>query len=394
MKADTNNQAKDLKNLFQRFYCFTNQNKKINFLEPTLKERMKMKIETKLTLSMIGFLCLGIISCAATEIKSVAGKPEHHTETGFKNPKGSPKRTYTWHSLWFFPSRPFAQLYESKVPAGHVIEEKKAIEEYSRLQGENTITWIGHMTALIRIDGKVILIDPWMTDHASPVPPFGPHRKMPPGITIDNLPQIDFIVVSHNHYDHFDIATLEKIKNPEKITIIFPLKMAHYIDHIPFKEVIELDWYQSTVKQKIKFTALPSVHFSARGLTDHNETLWASFAIQGLESKKKLFYFEGDYGEIYKEIGEKFGPFDVALIATGAYTPRPIMIGAHCTPAGCVQAGIDVKANILVPMHWGTVVLGTENIYETGKEFQTEAIKKGIPKDNVWILKIGETRVF
>ena len=234
------------------------------------------------------------------------------------------------------------------------------------------------MTAVIRLDGQLILIDPWFTDYATPVPPFGPHRKMPPGIALENLPQIDTIVVSHNHFDHLDIATLEILPRPERITLIVPLKLGRYVEHIPFKEVIELDGYQSHERKDVVFTALPVVHFSARKLMDRNETLWAGFSIHGMRSGKRIFYFEGDYGEIYKKIGEAYGPFDIAMIATGAYKPRSIMAGSHCSPETCVQAGLDLRAQVLIPLHWGTTVLGTENIYETGTVFQQEAVKKGI----------------
>ena len=332
--------------------------------------------------------------CVSNSAKQAPGKPYHHTEDGFRNPEGSPEQSFSWHKLWFYPTRPFAPLFEIDVPPGHVIPQEDALASFNKLKEKNTLTWIGHQTAVIRLDGQVIVIDPWFTKYAAPMAPLGPYRQMDPGIALEKLPQIDIVVVSHNHYDHMDIPTLEMLPNPEKITVILPLKVSKYIEHIPFKKVIELDWHEQTEQSEIKFTALPIVHFSGRTLFDTNETLWAGFAIEGMKSKKKIFFFEGDYGSVYKDIGDKYGPFDLALIASGAYEPRAMMIGAHCEPATCVQAGIDVQATNLVPIHWGTIVLGSEDIYDTGKLFKEAALEKGKDEENVWVMKIGETREF
>ncbi len=323
----------------------------------------------------------------------VPGHNHDYPET-FSNPPGSVERNFSWESLWFFPSRPFAQLFDQEVPEGFVIESDDAKAQFEDAEGKNSVTWIGHMSTVIRLDGRVILLDPWFTDYASPLPPFGPHRKMPPGLSLEQLPPIDLVVVSHNHYDHFDLPTLESLPNPENITLIMPLRMGAYVEHIPFKEVIELAWDETVVRVGIEVTALPVVHFSARGLFDRNETLWAGFALKGQRSGGSLFHFEGDYGNTYRRIGQEHGPFDIALIAVGAYKPRDIMVGAHCALDDCVQAGIDLKADILIPVHWGTTVLGTEDIYETGQEFREEALAKGIPDERIWLMKIGETRIF
>ena len=210
----------------------------------------------------------------------VPGHNHDYPET-FSNPPGSVERNFSWESLWFFPSRPFAQLFDQEVPEGFVIESDDAKAQFEDAEGKNSVTWIGHMSTVIRLDGRVILLDPWFTDYASPLPPFGPHRKMPPGLSLEQLPPIDLVVVSHNHYDHFDLPTLESLPNSENITLIMPLRMGAYVEHIPFKEVIELAWDETVVRLGIEVTALPVVHFSARGLFDRNETLWAGFALKG-----------------------------------------------------------------------------------------------------------------
>ena len=175
-------------------------------------------------------------------------------------------------SFGFIQQDLFAPLFEIDVPPGHVIPQEDALASFNKLKEKNTLTWIGHQTAVIRLDGQVIVIDPWFTKYAAPMAPLGPYRQMDPGIALEKLPQIDIVVVSHNHYDHMDIPTLEMLPNPEKITVILPLKVSKYIKHIPFKKVIELDWHEQTEQSEIKFTALPIVHFSRRTLFDTNET--------------------------------------------------------------------------------------------------------------------------
>ncbi len=343
------------------------------------------------------FILITIFSyfgCSYHDGQQVPGKPYHHTENGFRNPPGSIEAEFSWDAVWFFPSRPFAQLWNPEIPEGHVVEQKEAIRRWNAYGDQNKLIWIGHMTALIQLDGQTILIDPWLTKYAAPIPPFGPHRKIQPGINVEDLPPIDTIVISHNHYDHLSVDTLEIIPNPEEISVILPLKVKQYIDHIPFKEIIEMDWYDTVRRSAVKFTALPVVHFSARSLWDRNETLWAGFAMEGLSSGKKLFYMEGDYGEIYKEIGKEYGAFDLLLIASAPAEPESVMKGAHCKIDMCAQIGIDLRAKNMIPLHWGTIILGSDDLYETGQKFKEAALKKGVNKKNIWILAIGETTVF
>ncbi len=356
------------------------------------------------------FLTLILIFCSCIPVQeqnleqsSTSGKhshdglkhpPHHHTEEGFRNPPGSPTRSFSWKSLWFFPTRPLVQLLNPEIPQDHVVPPQEALQRFNQLENQNTITWIGHMTAIIRLDGQIIAIDPWFTDYATGLPPFGPHRKIPPGIALENLPPIDTIIISHNHFDHFSIDTLERLPNPEQTTLIVPLRLSQYVEHIPFKKVIELDWHQSTQQGQVLITAVPVVHFSARSLTDRNETLWAGFSLQGQASRKKVFFFEGDYGEIYKQVGKQYGPFDVALIAASPTEPAELMVEAHCQLDQCVQAGLDLRAKVMIPLHWGTMILGSDELYATGKRFRDEALKKGVANDDIWVLKIGETRAF
>ena len=341
--------------------------------------------------------CLTIfmfLGCTHQNRPHLPGKPYHHTESGFRNPPGSIEKAFSWDAFWFFPSRPFAQLWNPEIPEGHVVAQKEAIHRWNALGDRNKLVWIGHMTVLIQLDGQIIMIDPWLTKYATPIPPFGPHRKIQPGIALDELPQIDTIVISHNHYDHLSVETLEIIPHPEKITVILPLRVKQYIEHIQFKEIIEVDWYDSVQRSNVTFTALPVVHFSGRGLWDRNETLWAGFTMEGLTSGKKLFYMEGDYGDIYKKIGKKYGPFDILMIASAPTEPESLMKGSHCRIDMCVQIGIDLGAEKMIPIHWGTMILGSDDLYGTGQKFKAAALRKGVKEKNLWILPIGDTIAF
>jgi len=233
------------------------------------------------------------------------------------------------------------------------------------------ITWIGHATFLMQLSGKTILIDPFFSSIAGPFGKFGPKRYVPPALDIHELPPIDYILITHNHYDHLDMPFLKKLKPKAHTTIIAPTDLGKLIKKSGFKHIIELGWYETYKTENITFTALPAYHYSKRGLFDRNLSHWCGFAITS--EKYKLFH-SGDtaYGPIFKEIGEKYGPFDFAMLAIGAYMPVEIMKLVHTNPAEALQIGIDLKARCILPMHWGTIVLTSEPIDEPLKKLYKE----------------------
>lgn len=347
----------------------------------------------KILHSILIFITFMISGCESQPIQ-IHGKPYHHVEGGFRNPPGSIEPgEFSLDHLMFGITRPFVELYSPEIPNGHILDPEIALKQFFGNENKDSITWIGHMTVIIRLDKQIIAVDPWFTSWGTSFPPFGPKREVSPGIPLIQLPQFNTVVLSHNHLDHLDLSTLEQLAHPELITMIVPLGLGRYFKHIRFKAVIELDWHESKIINNITYTALPAVHFSKRTLFDTNETLWAGFSIKS-STGKKVFFCEAEYGSIYKQIGKKYGPFDIALIATGAYWPRKVMQGYHCTPEKCVQIALDLQAKILVPIHWGTVILGTEPFTEPGPLFKEEALKKGVSADKVWLMKIGETRTF
>ncbi|MCB1189217.1 MAG: MBL fold metallo-hydrolase [Leptospiraceae bacterium] len=253
-----------------------------------------------------------------------------------------------------------------------------------------TATWVGHATTLIQIQGKNILTDPIWSDRCSPVSFAGPKRYTEPGIKMENLPNIDIVLISHNHYDHLDLPTLSRLEKMFHPTFITGLKNGDLLKGEGLQTVIELDWWEETVLEDLKIAFTPSQHFSARGLFDRNETLWGSYVVVG---KDHTFYFAGDTGYFagFKMIGKKYPNIDLAILPIGAYNPRWFMKIVHMDPAEAIQALVDLNAKFMLPIHYNTFVLTDEPLDEPLKKTVQIFNQKGIEKDRLKDLKIGET---
>jgi L-ascorbate metabolism protein UlaG (beta-lactamase superfamily) len=218
------------------------------------------------------------------------------------------------------------------------------------------LIWFGHSAFLLQLDGKNILIDPMLGESPAPHPAIGTKRfnsELP--IEIENLPKIDAILISHDHYDHLDYESIKTLK--EKTDSFFvPLGVGVHLESwgINTDDIKEHNWWDETEFKGIKLAFTPSRHFSGRGLTDNSSTLWGSWVIKG---KIKNIYFSGDsgYGPHFKEIGEKYGPFDFAMMECGQYDEKWADI--HMTPEETAQASIDVETAVMMPIHWGSFAL-------------------------------------
>ncbi len=279
------------------------------------------------------------------------------------------------------------------IPEGHIVPQDKAAENVrQRLkEGADFITWLGQASFVIRMGGKTFLTDPYLSSHASPSRIAGPKRFVEPGLRIEDLPKIDYLVLSHNHYDHLDTRTLKKLAGKTEMMAIVPLGLGKYMEKRGFRTVQEMDWWDSFQAGEVTLRALPSQHWSKRTLFDRNKSLWASFSFEGKNSK---VFFTGDtgYGPLFKDIGEDFGPFDYTLVGIGAYEPREIMKAHHTNPEEAVQIGLDVKSRVLVGMHWGTVRLTDEPLFEPPGRFLQAAENAGYDAENTWVMSIGESR--
>lgn len=304
----------------------------------------------------------------------------------FKNPPNSPKQNHNIF-LWIpFLVRRLLSLPNADIPQGHIIQRN-----ILQLKDFDSLTWIGHNTFLIRLNGYTILTDPFFSQYASPIKGLGPKRVVPPPVRISELPKIDIIVISHDHYDHLDLETLRKIPNKENIQTIVPSKLGYYLQQCGYNKIQELDWYEEFVFDSIHITALPAVHFSKRTIFTTNKTLWASFSIIS-DKRKILFMCDSAYSTIFSEIGRKYGPFDYALIGIGAYLIRHLMRAVHTSPEEAIKLGIDVRARNIVAMHWGTIPMADDSPFEAPKYFLDAGLEAGFSQNELWIMRIGETR--
>ena len=338
----------------------------------------------------ISLLLIVIVVCANASIFQVE-RPQHHTDSGFQNLFDV--ETASSKGAMFILRRIWNSTFPAKILDGHIIPEPEAIETYYALEDQNSLTWLGHSTFLLKLEGKTILTDPFLLERASPISFVGGlARFAPPGISIENLPPIDIIIISHNHYDHLDLHTLNALPNKQKTQVFVPIGLKTIVKELGYKNIHEEDWYQQVSINGLEITALPAAHDSGRGLHDKNETLWASWAII---SNSKKYYFAGDtgYSPIFKEIGNKFDSFDLAIIPIGAYAPRELMWMSHVTPEEAIAIGKDINARTIVGGHWGTIDLSEEPLWEPPVRFIASAKNEGYDENNALVMKIGESRI-
>jgi len=263
---------------------------------------------------------------------------------------------------------------------------------YKIKNSSNKITWIGHSTFLVQMDGINFLTDPVFSMRVGPFGnKIGPKRYIPPAVEIEQLPKIDFIIISHNHYDHLDISTLKKIVslNPD-VKIFVPLKVKKLLEDEGLGEnTIELDWWDEFEFKGLRIIFTPTQHFSGRWINDANETLWGGYVIIG----SKKFYFAGDTGYFFgfKLIGDAFGPFDITCLPIGAYEPAEMMRPVHTNPEEAVKAYLDLKGKIFCAMHWGTFTVSAESCDDPPKRLLSYVRELKLDEENFKVLKHGET---
>ena len=258
---------------------------------------------------------------------------------------------------------------------------------------EIAVTFVNHSTFLIQINGINFLTDPVWAERVSPFTFAGPKRIRPPGIKFENLPKIDFVLVSHNHYDHMDVDTLERIHQRDKSIFYMPLANSIYFEHIKNMQIVELDWWESHQHNpKFKITLVPAQHWSARGLTDRRKALWGGFVV---ETENKKIFFAGDTGysdKIFKQIGEKFKSIDLSFIPIGAYEPRWFMKSYHNNPDEAVMIHQDIKSKQSVGMHFGCFRLSDEKWGQA--EIDLVNAKAKYKVDQFTTIDVSETKKF
>ena len=315
-------------------------------------------------------------------------KPYHHLPDGtFRNPKESPVRVNDVR----FSYRTFIKekkKIDITFPKDHVIDKKIVKENLQKFKDDDYIAWIGHATYLIKLGSMTIITDPVFSKNAGPLI-FGPKRFTEPALKLNEIPKTDIFLLTHNHYDHQDMSTIRNFPFKDA-KVLVPLKLGKYFKN--YKDVNEMDWYEEIkINDHLKITFLPAVHWSKRSLTDTNKTLWGNFLIQ-CKDIKILFACDTGYGNIYKEIGDKYGPIDITMINIGAYDFRPMFDKSiyHTTPEEALNVAQDLRSKKVLGMHWGTFVLSLEPIMEPPVRFKENAEKFGFKKKDAITFKIGE----
>ena len=315
--------------------------------------------------------------------------PKHHDGPLFRNPDldGLNKSLLDVFKMRWYSNWAKHEQLAHEVP---IVETN--LEAIHAPTKHAQITWIGHSTFLIQIDGKNILTDPVFSQRASPIRFAGPKRYTKPGIALTDLPKIDYVVLSHNHYDHLDLETARALGN-ETLWLV-PLGNAVTLNTVNITNVVELDWWDEYAVGPLLFVCTPAQHWSARSLFDRCRSLWSGWAITHGE---KSILFAGDTGynpTIFKEIGSRFGPFELALIPIGAYEPRWFMKPMHINPTEAVQLHMELRAKRSFAMHWGTFPLTAEAPGDPPRHLAQARAAKNLPDQEFETLAIGETRHF
>jgi len=314
-------------------------------------------------LSLIGFLFIKLspqFGGLATEAELQAYAETGHFENGMFINDQAINMTMDCHSIQkmlretFQPDpnvAPKENLQINKITAESILNRPDSLVR---------LTWFGHSTFLVEIEGKNILLDPVFGQYAAPHPWLGRkryHREMP--IAIADLPTIDAVIISHDHYDHLDYKSISQLKNKTERFFV-PLGVDSHLERWGIEEakISKMDWWEEKQFKELSIAFTPSRHMSGRRLNDQYATLWGSWVLRG---KTKNIYFSGDggYGKHFTTIGEKYGPFDIALMECGQY--NQLWADVHLMPEQTVVAAQEVKTQMMVPIHWGSFTLATHS---------------------------------
>lgn len=353
-------------------------------------------------------IAVGVVSLLAVGAdqfvpeRTTASSGSHHAAGGFRNPLIPP---HEGGALRYWQSRLFgAEAWATYDPAEYRIPiDDPELADPLAASGEAAprVTWLGQATALIQYRGVNVLTDPMLSEQAGPGPLFSVKRISPPGLRPDELPPIDVVVVSHDHYDHLDLPSVRALG--ERPVFVVPLGLRRWLEAnaIAPSRVRELDWWQSTTLQvrsaagdvPLRLTATPAQHVSGRGLFDRNRRLWASWAIR-MDDFRLFFVGDTGYNDVqFKQIGARLGPFDCALLPIGSYAPRDFMAPVHVNPAEAVRIHLDVGSRRSLAIHWGTFFLSAEHPSAPPQQLSEATARAGLPNRDFQAVAVGETEV-
>ncbi len=343
-----------------------------------------------------------LAACAtAAPDEAPAPSPPHHRDGRFQNnyfefaPRGlSDLLSWQWAAARDgLPKPPQTPTPVVKPELGFITSNARAGRAM-----QPAVTWIGHATTLVQLGGINVLTDPIFSTRASPVSFAGPKRAQPPGLALAELPHVDAVVVSHNHYDHCDVDSLKALNAQAGGPPLFlvPLRLKAWLAELGITNVVELDWWQSQRVGEVEIVMTPVQHWSGRGLTDRLATLWGGWAFFAPDFQ---VFFAGDtgYSRDFADIRERFAArqgergFDLALIPVGAYEPRWFMREQHVNPEEAVRIHRDLKARRSLGIHWGTFELTDEPLDEPPRALARARQAAGVPEEDFPVTAIGQT---
>ena len=344
-------------------------------------------------------LALALGGCTTVNSWYDPGKA-HHRPDGFVNNDPSVRGGAPWYEViqrrWRGDFRPLAEP-----EGGYAAFAERWLASPDRAQlddpaGPPRITWLGHASLLLQAGGRNILIDPNLSDHAGPFSWLSARRQVPPPLTVKELPRIDLVLISHNHYDHLDQATLTALltrgDTPE---FIVPLGVKAWFDKLGMARVRELDWWQQIDLSDLRIHFTPAQHWSKRTPFDTNATLWGGFFLDiSHDGRRSAFLYTGDtgYSADFKEIRRRLGPVDLLAVPIGAYEPRDFMRPQHNNPDEAVQIMEDTDARHAIGVHWGSFALSQESFDQPPRDVAAALERRQLPESRFWLPRQGETR--
>ena len=362
-----------------------------------------------------------LIGMASEATASVPPEQANATEWPVRDQEGfvqAYKHNNRWVNWWArdrygavtFMSRIWMEKDNSNIPDERTLNETLPVKRPFWINNATSInhdgvghvraTWLGHATVLAEVDGAVVLTDPIFSDRASAVQWAGPKRYRPPACNIDELPpKIDAVVISHDHYDHLDFNSVKTLNQRygSSLNWFVPKDLGSWFTsnfNISDENVHEMIWWEQkaipNAKNNVEIACLPSNHWCRRGMFDENRALWSSWAVIG---PRKRFWFGGDtaYAECFKQIGQRYGPFDLSAIPIGAYEPQWFMKFVHVNPAEAVQIHQDIRSKKSLGIHWGTFKLTYEHYLEPRSLTKEKLAEKGISERDFQVINIGES---
>jgi N-acyl-phosphatidylethanolamine-hydrolysing phospholipase D len=318
-------------------------------------------------------LVAGFVTLPSLGADPLTGAKAHHLRRGFRNL--DPAYRY---SLFDRAWRGLLRSVDGRPAAARALVSLRNDGAALRANGTApTVTWIGHATLLVQIQGFNILTDPHWSERASPVEFAGPRRLVAPGIRFEDLPPIHLVLISHDHYDHLDEETVVRLANVHDPTFFVPLGVKAWLADLGITQVVELDWWEEAPYGALRIACTPAQHSSGRGVHDQNLRLWSSWVVLGADRR---FFFAGDTGYFpgFAEIGQRYGPLDLAAIPIGGYSSWESGHPNHVNPEEAVQAFQDVRGRLLAPVHWGTFTMNREPVDEPPERLLAEALRRGL----------------